>query len=536
MKKLFTLFLSLFFSAFLIQAQSQTLFDYETTGTSGGFASWGGAGYAMVDNPDASGINTSAHVGEFTHDGSDGYIGIQSDGPLDNMDFTATPYFRIKVYVDKPVEIIFKLQNDPNWWESAERKYQVTDSEINQWIELAFNFSTVTATNYNRVVLYFDGAKALSSAGDKYYFDDINKSNTPPPASITYTPADATTDVPVFASVSVNSNFALRNVDDSEITDLSAIAWLKKTSPTGDDVPFTATINADKTSITISPDAMLDPSTTYYYGLNDGTVEIAATEEALNSISASFTTSDSAPAMVLYNDFETDGTSLCSVVETMGDPAPDYSLAADPANEGNQVLKFSKNDSWGGWSRVHLELDRPMDFTKGSVFTMRVYSPITTWVRLKIGNQKDDGGNFSEKDADVRLANGWQNLYFDYASANLTATDFTHISIYFGGGDATAYDFYLDNFQGPALTSGVGFEELNPANVRVYPNPASKYLYITNLEGLKLVKIYNVTGQKIREQEVLDNRIEVNNLPKGVYILSIKNQEGKTFNSKFFKR
>ena len=151
-------------------------FDFETSSI--GFGSWGSAGFAQITNPDPSGINTSSNVGEFTHDGSGSYIGIQSDGIFDNIDFTATPTFKVKVWVDEPVEVIFKLQNNPTYDQNAEKKYQVTQEETSKWIQLEFNFSDATATNYNRVVLYFDGGNSIpSGAGHKYYFDDIEKSS-----------------------------------------------------------------------------------------------------------------------------------------------------------------------------------------------------------------------------------------------------------------------------------------------------------------------------------------------------------------------
>lgn len=176
--KRITLLVTMLFTAFIYQAQGQMLFDFETPTTSTGFGSWGSAGFTQITNPDQTGVNTSTNVGEFSHDGGNGYIGIESDGTFDNIDFSATPTFKIKVWVDEPVEVIFKLQNNPNWWDpSSEVKYQVTQAETSQWIQLEFNFSNVTATNYNRVVLYFDGGNSIpSGAGHKYYFDDIEKS------------------------------------------------------------------------------------------------------------------------------------------------------------------------------------------------------------------------------------------------------------------------------------------------------------------------------------------------------------------------
>tara|TARA_B110000971_G_scaffold102413_1_gene105298 strand:- start:232 stop:1578 length:1347 start_codon:yes stop_codon:yes gene_type:complete len=176
--KQITFLLLMFFAVTIYQTQGQVLFDYETTATSGGFGSWGSAGFATITNPDQTGINISANVGEFIHDGSNGFVGIESAGPLTNFDFGATPTFKIKVWVDEPVEVIFKLQNDPTYAENTELKYQVSQAETNQWIQLVFDFSSVTASNFNRVVLYFDGNNSIpSGVGHKYYFDDIEKSS-----------------------------------------------------------------------------------------------------------------------------------------------------------------------------------------------------------------------------------------------------------------------------------------------------------------------------------------------------------------------
>ena len=156
-----------------------TMFDYETPATSVGFGSWGPAGFAQVTNPGPDAVNGSANVGEFSHDGSGGYIGIESAGTFDFIDFSETPYFRIKVWVDKPVDLIFKLQNNPSYWDNpSEQTYSISAGETSKWIDITFDFGAVTATNYNRVVLYFDGSQAGGSAGgDKYYFDAIEKSS-----------------------------------------------------------------------------------------------------------------------------------------------------------------------------------------------------------------------------------------------------------------------------------------------------------------------------------------------------------------------
>lgn len=449
----------MFISAFLFQAQAQMLFDFDTTNADVGFVSWAGTGFEKITNPHSEGINVSANVGKYTHAGNDsGLENALVDGatPLTPFDFTATPFISVKVWVSKPVAVSIKLQNYPEYSQGVEQKIDVTD--INQWVNLIFSYEGITATNYDRVQIYFDKDQSGGSvAGDVFYFDDYQKGVIAPAATTTFDPANGDTDVQTFASMDITSNFAMRMIDDSEITDLSTIVWLKKTTETGTDVAFTGSISDGMKTITIIPADLLEYGTTYFYGINADVVEYSSDETAVEATSASFTTRATAPEMVVYNDFETDGTSLCSLVETMGDPGPPFSLVADPADAGNQVLLFEKNNSWGGWSRVHLELNAPMDLTGDKVFSMRVYSPIETYVRLKIGNAAGDGGHNYEVDADVNVVAGWQTLYFDFSAKYATdsdavnATDFTHISIYFGGGDNTANNYYLDDFKGALL-------------------------------------------------------------------------------------
>lgn len=48
---------------------NEMLFDFDTTNTNIGFESWGGVGFAVIENPDVSGINVSDNVGEYTYNG-----------------------------------------------------------------------------------------------------------------------------------------------------------------------------------------------------------------------------------------------------------------------------------------------------------------------------------------------------------------------------------------------------------------------------------------------------------------------------------
>lgn len=84
--------------------------------------------------------------------------------------------------------------------------------------------------------------------------------------------------VAVNTSIVLTFNEAIRNIDDSEITDanLAALLTLKETDAAGADVPFTATIDADKKVITVTPTSDLKNGQVYY-------AVIAPVEDAANN-------------------------------------------------------------------------------------------------------------------------------------------------------------------------------------------------------------------------------------------------------------
>lgn len=81
----------------------------------------------------------------------------------------------------------------------------------------------------------------------------------------------------------------------------------------------------------------------------------------------------------------------------------------------------------------------------------------------------------------------------------------------------------------------VGIVENQPADQRlsIYPNPTQNWLNIDCENEIKQVEIYNMFGQKIMTDN--GNRINVNNLSNGVYIIRVTTSAGLA-TSKFIKR
>lgn len=139
------------------------------------FNGFGGAGGGKVANPDASGINTSANVGEVTKSaGAEVWAGIAI--PMTNpIDFSSQQKIKMKVWSPAAnTPVLLKLENIPNSDTFVE--VQVTTTTANTWEELTFDFTGINnANNYQMVVLFFDFGNV--GTGATYYFDDVQLSN-----------------------------------------------------------------------------------------------------------------------------------------------------------------------------------------------------------------------------------------------------------------------------------------------------------------------------------------------------------------------
>lgn len=504
---------------------NEMLFDFDTTNTNVGFESWGGVGFAVIENPDVSGINVSDNVGEYTYNG--GSAGLENSlvngiTPLLPLDFAETPFIKVKVWVNKPVGVSIRLQNYPDYGQGEEQTIEVI--EINTWVELIFNYGAVTATNYDRAQIYFDkDGNGGSSIGDTYYFDDYLKSNVAPAVQNTMSPEDNATDVSQTTKPVISSNFQFRNIDNSTIADASTVVELRENNATGTLVAMTASLSTNNSAITIRPDVLLSPNTTYWYGIKENTVEYAENEELVSGVSATFTTTSTAINFVTYDDF--DGTSLSTIIESMGDPAAPFTTVTDPAGGSNMVKKWEKGNSWGGWERIHLQLNAPYDAAQDDIFSFRVFSPVTTGIRFKVADARDDSEINAqyETDEEIIFENQWQTVYLN-TSELADGVEFDHIFIFLGRGDTPNTTFYIDDIMGPQLQGTASVSNFDKPSFEFFPNPTKDILYFPNLDGKKDIRIFDINSKQIFKKTIHSNELSIRNLKPGLYFLQVNGQ------------
>jgi len=146
------------------------------------FGNFGDATSTVIDNPDASGINTSARVGQLVKAlNADTWAGslLTLGSPID---FSSKKLFKMKVWSPKS-GIIVKLKVENLDDDQINHEVDATNTVSDQWEELSFDFSGIDMNNdYQKVVVFFD----FGNPGDDaiYYFDDIKLTSSAPSTGI----------------------------------------------------------------------------------------------------------------------------------------------------------------------------------------------------------------------------------------------------------------------------------------------------------------------------------------------------------------
>jgi len=149
--------------------------DFESLTVNYAFNDFGDLVSSVVDNPDPSGINTSAKVGQSVKtQGAETWAGtfLILENPID---FSADKIFKLKVWSPK-VGIIVKLKVEHLTESNIASEVDALTTVADQWEELSYDFSSIDTNNeYHKVVLFFD----FNNEGDDatYYFDDIMLTN-----------------------------------------------------------------------------------------------------------------------------------------------------------------------------------------------------------------------------------------------------------------------------------------------------------------------------------------------------------------------
>jgi hypothetical protein len=136
------------------------------------WAAGGTMSFAVADNPDKSGINTSDKVGRVVSGGQPWEL-LWHDPMAVPMKFSRSAVFTIKVRSPKDYgKVYFKVEGKAAGVEPKEIA-TVTVPKANEWTLLTYDFSSFNLPDgkYDAVVLLFDAGETTS--GESWYFDYI---------------------------------------------------------------------------------------------------------------------------------------------------------------------------------------------------------------------------------------------------------------------------------------------------------------------------------------------------------------------------
>ncbi len=100
---------------------------------------------------------------------------------------------------------------------------------------------------------------------------------------------------------------------------------------------------------------------------------------------------------------------------------------------------------------------------------------------------------------------------------------------------------YIDSLNAQKARTITNIEKIKIANVSIYPNPASDFLYVkqnSTHHKKYQVAIFNTSGQMVLRTSISreESQIPISHLPKGTYILNLEQPEDRILKAfKFIK-
>ncbi|MCH9693547.1 MAG: hypothetical protein K0U72_03480 [Gammaproteobacteria bacterium] len=466
--------------------------DFEGAGPFN-FSDFDGGVATVISNPDASGINTSATVGQMQKFAGQPWGGSTLDLG-GSVDWSAGEVYTMKVRSPRVVDVLLKL-------EGLNQERTATHGGTG-WEELCFDFTGATGgAAATAITLIFDNGVMGDAAGDPtnwtFQFDDIQQAASCPTgggggfAAITFDDPGTTytlTDFGGNASTVTNDPAGGTNMVVQATKSNSAQVWAGTTVSTeaNDSVPVIP-LGASNTQMTVrvySPDAGIpvrlkieDASAPAVSVETEAMTTVANAWETLTfdfaNEAAGTTAFDSAATynkVSIFFNFGTDGATAgektyyfddVDVVAgggsggggsgyaavTFDDSALTYTLTGfggaedstvvvDPAGGSNMVGRAFKSDTAQLWAGTTVSTGAnesipalPLDATNTQM-TVRVYSPVAGIpVRLKIEDASAPAVAV-ETEAMTTGVNTWETLTFDFANEAAGTTAFNPAATY----------------------------------------------------------------------------------------------------------
>ena len=442
----------------------------------------------VVDNPDPSGINTSAKVGRYLDPpGPWGAMVLDYHLPADfPITREGSSVVKIKVWAPVAGNLLVKLEGGTS--PAVETPVPVT--QLNQWVEYKVDFSDQIGASHRKLVFFFN-AGVDPGDEDIYYIDDIALEAAPSgailedfePQQLVWESLGATGIFGTFNGVIANpAPNAVNNSPNvgSYTKGSSQFGGLRAQLPAGFtlgqfpqlDLHVWAPANTNTFTM-----RLFSPT----QGLQSVKVNLPATGEwvALNFNFEDFTSitdcervelvfdEDQANSGTWYFDNLSQGVSTvdpCEGVEPIAGIVDDFDCQRnvpiivgadrltvlnnpDPSGiNANPLDKVGEyNNPLDEWSALVYGYETPIDLSVRNQLNVKIWSPAVVPLLFKL----EGGTNPAQVEffTEVTAANQWVQYVIDFSG--LEDSDFTRLAIFFSAGQNPGEEllFYIDDIQ-----------------------------------------------------------------------------------------
>jgi len=243
------------------------------------------------------------------------------------------------------------------------------------------------------------------------------------------------------------------------------------------------------------------------------------TNPALNYISnITLGTLNNSSSAASYTDYTTNTTLQPTLVVNNS-----YTISTLITIAGNAVAGYSGMVAW-------------IDFNKNGVFeaSERVLNmPVKTPATLPIGTTPFVGAAFTVPSTALLNTPLRMRVVLAYAAsanAGLSLGD-SYACATFPNGEVEDYNVVVT-----ATALATNDVSTPKDGIQIYPNPVSDILNITKVSDKAAFKIYSAAGQLVRQGNINNGQINVSELIKGGYIITIEEKGRDAFTSKFIKK
>ena len=476
--------------------------DFESAKLDYTWGGFGGANAQVIDNPDKSGINTSAKVVELKEDaGAEVWAGasLQLDEPLDFSQGTA-----IKMNVWSPeagVPVMVKIEDsgsapDANGNPSVFVEVIQNTTTSGEWEEMIFDLrssaSFDASVNYDRVIVFYDFGNP--GEGKTFYFDDLRLAKlellTLP---VTFESQKLTYSWFNFGPDKANGVPVVDNPDPGFVNSSDKVA--KYVKPEGSETWAGTFLRLDE-PIDFSTDRYI--SVDVWSPIAGAPVILKVENSADNSIAAEMTVNTTVSeewetltfdlsavdpskqygTVVLFFNYGVKGTGETYYFDNIRTVNPtvldlplnfessilDYSWFnfgpdvengvpivdnpdPDSVNPSAKVAEYKKPAGSEIWAGTFLELDEAVDFSSQTKVKVDVWSPIAgAPVILKIENSGDN--SIAKEDmVNTTVSGEWETLTFDLSGVDLSKV-YDKIVLFFNYNvSGTGETYYFDNIR-----------------------------------------------------------------------------------------